>query len=209
MELVDQIDNNPSQINSFQENKPLHIGMIDLNRKRKLQAEQLGLPLSKHKCSYKSVLSKPLVLFTQDADMHSEKSDKGIVDDDGSESESSKGSNSFIDDVDISMSEYWEDNLEIEKAKPSSSRTKDGLAFVGEDPDPLCECSELQASANLQEPILAFESHFDYIYSQLDSGCSEQFSEKEVDDVFFSSEGNPNIYVLSSGRWDVDQGKCV
>lgn len=43
---------------------------------------------------------------------------------------------------------------------------------------------------------------------QIDHFATEHFTEKEIEETLDSKEGNPNVYVLSSGRWSHNQGNC-
>ena len=145
--------------------------------------------------------------------------------DDESEPESAKGSNSFGGDSDSAMSTYDEAKLQPEYAKPylfnmpstssdythySLGSSKDTLASLSGGHPPTHR-DGLQAS---EEEHREFGNHVDY--NCLEYGESiEQCTDKELEDILYSNGVNPNTYVLSSGRWEVNQGnlgldrKCI
>ncbi|KAM7262926.1 hypothetical protein ACFE04_000609 [Oxalis oulophora] len=200
---VDHIDDdNLSAINSFQLNKALHIGIVELSRKRKLQEDQLGLPSPKHKCSF---LAKPAVIFNKNGvgrEDSSEISESEISVENESEAESAK-SNSFAGDSDCVMSGYSESKYD--QGTSSSENTfvyENEIAFMTEED----HYNELQALNVLGDPLLEFESRYEYICSQHSNENKEQSSDTMLDDdVLYSNEKKQNTYVLSSGRWNVNQ----
>ncbi|XP_052173305.1 uncharacterized protein LOC127788747 [Diospyros lotus] len=124
---MDEHNTCPSHKNSISVNKVLQSSIAYLNKKRKFQSEQLGLPLSKHQCwdpsfgaEYDPPYNKNLIV--QDFSVHAMK-DKIIAgaSDDGSEQLSAKDSNSFGGDTDSSTSESCEVKTQSEypKAYPS------------------------------------------------------------------------------------------
>jgi hypothetical protein len=65
----------------------------------------------------------------------------------------------------------------------------------------------LQAFQNLEEQLLEFYNEVDYTCSGYGNDSIEQYcTDKELEDIPFSNGVNPNMYVLSSGRWSVNQG---
>ncbi|GAV76568.1 hypothetical protein CFOL_v3_20041 [Cephalotus follicularis] len=125
-----------SENNSFHVRKAPNTNIVDFNKKRKLQAEQLGLPTPKHKFSNRSLLSELTSIFEGNPvteGIHSviQKGElEGGFIDDVSEPESAKDSNSFVDDSDSAMSVYGENKLEIEDTKPSSCDRPSSSSFT-------------------------------------------------------------------------------
>lgn len=64
----------------------------------------------------------------------------------------------------------------------------------------------LNAAENLDEALLEYESHIDYIYSGYGNYITEQYQDKEIEEIPHTSDANANAYILSSGRWTVNQG---
>jgi hypothetical protein len=149
--------------------------------------------------------------------------------DEGSDPESAKDSNSFVEDSDFAMSVDGEAKFEMEVSKiwppdrPSTSSFscnslkdaqyssdsaaaarhagKEELTFVKGEIDQCGHDDGLQASQNLEEPILEFESPLDYSCSEFGTDSIETCTGKELDDILYSNGVNPNVYALSSGRW--------
>ncbi|XP_074353420.1 uncharacterized protein LOC141692465 isoform X2 [Apium graveolens] len=100
----------PSKITSVDVDNVLHTSIIFVNKKRKLQVEQLDLPLPKHNCCKKGITSE---LGSSSAEISKESVCavliSGIIHgeekDSESELESGNGSNSFAEDDDSIMSE--------------------------------------------------------------------------------------------------------
>lgn len=143
------------------------------------------------------------------------------------EDELGKDSNSFSVDFDSATSVYGEAEIEPEFAKsylynrPSTSincgteTVKDAkypldsltvvkdhsgsgeLAFLQHD-------GGIQVLQNHEDHLLEFGNDADYINSEY--GDMEQCTDKGLEDILYSNGLNPNKYVLSSGRWTVNQG---
>ncbi|XVE76387.1 hypothetical protein DITRI_Ditri12bG0168500 [Diplodiscus trichospermus] len=222
---------NPSQIKSLL-NKSLKI--VDLNKKRKLEAEQLGLPVSKHQCWKQSLSSEPYTfgdIPAVEGFSPSTFKGKGGTVYDTSETGSAKDSNSFAEDSDSVMSVHAESTFGTDNAKyllhdrssssssdwksssqgshyssdgttvPSRGVEKEVLSFPGGEPEP----ANTEPAENLEESLLEYGSHIDYIYSGYGNYIIEQYQDKEIEEILDSDLANPNVYVLSSGRWSVNQ----
>ncbi|XVF08114.1 hypothetical protein REPUB_Repub06bG0198000 [Reevesia pubescens] len=224
-------ETNPSQIKSLL-NRSLNI--VDLNKKRKLEAEQLGLPVSKHQCWKQSLSSKPPA-FSSIPEVEgftpcSFKGKGGAVYD-VSETGSGKDSNSFAEDSDSAMSVHAEakfgtghaNYLLYDRASsscsdwglssqgshyssdgtPVASRgvEKEVLSSPGGEPEP----ADVELAENLEESLVEYGSHIDYFYSGYGNYIIEQYQDKEIEEILNSEGANPNVYVLSSGRWSVNQ----
>ncbi|GMN59548.1 hypothetical protein TIFTF001_028639 [Ficus carica] len=197
----------PSEINSLQV-----ISTLKTIKKRKLQAEQLGLPIPKHKCwDPTATLDRPVSIFygSKSADQRLTKGKTKVrVMDDGSDLESMKDSNSYTEDSDSPTSINGE-------AKPHSSLVSCGADCSEHTSSQLdgsnmekANCGEevgLQVLLNLEEQLLEFENHEDYIASEYGDDSLEQCTNKELEDILYANSLNPNVYVLSSGRWTVNQ----
>lgn len=62
---------------------------------------------------------------------------------------------------------------------------------------------------NLEEHLLEFQDLIDYPCSDYELDGMEQCKDKDLEDMPYSNEMNPNVFVLSSGRWSVDRGNSV
>ncbi|KAE8713226.1 Far-red elongated hypocotyl 1, putative isoform 2 [Hibiscus syriacus] len=220
-----EIDNkkpNPSQIKSYLENSLI---VVDINKKRKLEAEQLGLPLPKHQCWKQSLSLKPpsLCSVTEIEGFGScTFKGKGANDYDVSKTELAKDSNSFAEDSDTAMSMHADAKCLLDNSASSSSPDwgsrsqcshSDGTTVasssVGKDvlssPGDELETADARLAENLQETLDEYGDNIDYIYSGYGKYTIEQYQDKEIEEILNSDGANPNVYVLSSGRWSVNQ----
>ncbi|EXC14787.1 hypothetical protein L484_009441 [Morus notabilis] len=141
---------------------------------------------------------------------------KVLAMDGGSELESMKDSNSYTEDSNSSTSIYGEAKMEAEYATTPhyslvscgadiSENTRsqgDGLNMAK------ANCSEeveSQAFLNLEEQLLEFGNHENYIASEYGADNLEQWTDKELEDILYANGLNPNEYVISSGRRTVNQ----
>ncbi|KAF3449171.1 hypothetical protein FNV43_RR09899 [Rhamnella rubrinervis] len=208
------------------------VDVIKTIKKRKLQAEQLGLPTAKHKCWECFPCNESVSMSVENADVHSihtslmkVKTREQIVED-RPEVESWKDSNSFFVDFDSATSVYGEAKIEPEFSKsylynrPSTSinfgtesvknakYSLDSLTVV-KDHSGIEEVAFFQHDGGVQvlqnheDYHLEFGNDADYINPEY--GDIEQCTDKELEDILYSNELNPNKYVLSSGRWSVNQ----
>ncbi|KAJ4704651.1 Protein FAR-RED ELONGATED HYPOCOTYL 1 [Melia azedarach] len=233
-----EVDNvNPSEMNSFHINEIRRIAVIDLNKKRKLQAEQLGLPVAKLKCSDGSFPPKSLATLDENPEAEDLLTNiiKGGAMDDGFENDSAKDSNSVAEDSDSSMSVHGESKFQVENGKswpfdrPSSSSFEWGsssfndpsssdsaaatesesgteqFTLIGEEHHNAHHVRKLHMAENLGEHLTERGSHAEYHSRVYGHDSSEQFTENEIEEILNSNEENPNIYVLSSGRWSANQ----
>ncbi|XP_056172596.1 uncharacterized protein LOC115672272 isoform X1 [Syzygium oleosum] len=154
---------------------------------------------------------------------------------DGSRPESEKDSNIFVENSDSTMSLYGIGNCETESAsisnRHSASSTsyrcansenssysshcmmmldkedgKDNLVLGLQDVIPLSRDSQLRVQEILEEHLLEFGNHADHICSEEGKDCIDQCPDDETEDIIYSNGGPPsNKFVLSSGRWIVNQ----
>ncbi|XVF76655.1 hypothetical protein PTKIN_Ptkin13bG0284000 [Pterospermum kingtungense] len=225
MEVDTETD--PSQTNKSLISKSLNI--VDLNKKRKLEAQQLGLPVSKHHCLIQRFSSKPSafrIIAELEGFSPSTFKGKGGALYNVSETGSAKDSNSFAEDSDSAMSVYPEGKTGKDDAKHllydsasfsssdlgSSSQvfhdSSDGttVASRGVEKEVLSSHDgEPELAENLEESLVEFGDHIDYIYSGYGNYIIDQYQDKEIEEILNSKGANPNVYVLSSGRWSVNQ----
>lgn len=201
-------------------------------KKRKLQAEQLGLPIPKHKCWEQNFPSDVVSMFDENPDeVHNMQTHvikgkiEGVALNDGSEPGSGKDSNSFAGDIcDSAMSVYSEAERKRAYEKtclydwPSSSSVNsfkdtynsvDGMAVVEANysAEELKFVSEVhQPLQHPEEQLQDFGDEANYICSEYGDHFIEECMDKDVEDIIYANSLNPNTYVLSSGRWSVDQG---
>ncbi|KAK6943634.1 hypothetical protein RJ641_024736 [Dillenia turbinata] len=227
----------PSEINSFHVQKASNINLVDLNKKRKLQAEYFGLPSSKHLCITQVLAPIENSISEENHEheginMHIEEKTAGVSSEDGLEPESAKDSNSVSEDSDFVMSVNAESKLnpDPEYVKgctydwPSTS-----FHFVGNKLRNTLQSFENKTlCVTGKEPAIEggdFDSQFrddelDHIpkdleeqLNYLESICSEygreQCADEEIQDMLFTNDTNQNNYVLSSGRWKVNEENQV
>ncbi|KAJ8533825.1 hypothetical protein K7X08_007149 [Anisodus acutangulus] len=219
------------------EDEDMHINSVDMstlptstslayfNKKRKFQAEQLGMPLPKHMCSFQSYAecsSSPtgaeakeslpcMIIVENDA--------RGQ--DDDSELESENGSNSLSGDADSVTSKIDPGCL---KSCSSDQASTSSFNFDGNNwsknalyslesrsvtkltPDraTLHHGSGCQPSMDYEENLLEFGNHGDCTCAECMTEGIELSTEKELENLLYSGV-NPNNYVLSSGRWTANQ----
>ncbi|KAK8542021.1 hypothetical protein V6N13_137403 [Hibiscus sabdariffa] len=220
-----EIDNkkpNPSQIKSFFDKSLID---VDINKKRKLEAEQLGLPSPKHQCWKQSLSLKPPTLgcITEvEGFSPCTFNGKGGTVYDVSETESVKDSNSFAEDSDTAISIHADAKYLLYNSASypspdwgsssrgshsdgttvaSSSVEKDVLSSPGDEH----ETADSKLAENLQETLAEYGDDIDYIYSGYGNYTIEQYQDKEIEEILNSNGAKPNDYVLSSGRWSVTQ----
>ncbi|XP_050212206.1 protein FAR-RED-ELONGATED HYPOCOTYL 1-LIKE isoform X2 [Mercurialis annua] len=200
---------------SYRYDKEMNGNMLDLNKKRKLQAEQLILPLSKHNCWEHRIIFRPVLVLEEN------RVEDGMIThfiqenarEDGSDPESAKDSNSFVgDSSDSAMSVQGEAKFETKVSiGPSTSSSagtegsgRDEMAFVAGKQDPYLQYNELQ-HPNVGEHTGEFGMTSDYMCSEHGNEGIELYTDKDLEDIFFSNPADPNTFVLSSGRWPVNQ----
>ncbi|KAI3750420.1 hypothetical protein L2E82_21055 [Cichorium intybus] len=177
------------------------LSVINRN-KRKSQNEDFNLPVSKHTCLDKSIAPSTI----QSESNHSTFNQ--------TEEASGKDSNSFIEDADsvMSVSNDSENELQYLKISPYDHHSTSSVNWTGRflatsvtsversetkacDDESMNPAYDLYVSAN-------FEEH------QMDFGENEtkQPEDEESLESFFCSSGViPDNFVLSSGRWNVNQ----
>ncbi|KAL6987643.1 hypothetical protein U1Q18_013390 [Sarracenia purpurea var. burkii] len=200
----------------------LQSGIVYLNKKRKFQAELLGLPLPKHKCwerSFSSEYDSPPneIVRVEDFDVHLIKG-KTVdgANDDESYLNSAKDSNSCGGDTDFATSVSGEAKIQSEypKTHPSdrlssssvnwgSISSKNGAYSLDKDRSP--NDFELYTCLDFDEHLIEFGSHMDYLCSEHGNDSMELNTDKELEDMLNLNETPPKNYVLSSGRWSVNQ----
>lgn len=89
----------------------------------------------------------------------------------------------------------------IEKVSSSEEVT-----FVDNKYNPSYQYADLHALKNIEENFLELASHADHVYSECSKESFEESVDKEIEDILYSKGENPNMYVLSSRRWNVNQG---
>lgn len=206
-----------------------------MNKKRKLQAEHLGLPIAKLKCSDGSFRSKSLSTLDEIPEVENLQTNviKEGATTDGFEQESAN-SNRYAEDSDSSITVHGESRFQAANGKslpydrPSSSSlnwasscfeshsySSNSAATTGggsskEQFTFVGKQNQPSHQFNgLNEHLTEFGSHADYLYSGLDDLTDEYFTEKEIEETLDSGEGNSNVYVLSSGSRSYNQGNFV
>lgn len=210
-------------------------GIFYLTKKRKFHAETLGLPLPKHKCSDSSFSSDIVSPLNEnprvdDVDTHIIKGKIIVVaKDDEPEIVSGKDSNSYDGDSDSAMSSA-EAKIQLEYPKmllpdmPSTSSvnwasssfknslysldsrivSKSGAdrvqsPYSGDNSIPFNDFG-LNSCQNFDEHVLEFGCEIEYSCLEDENDNSETCTDKEP---------RSSNYVLSSGRWSINQGNIA
>ncbi|KAA8516410.1 hypothetical protein F0562_016703 [Nyssa sinensis] len=226
---MEENNNNAPAINSVDVDKVLHSSMVYWNKKRKFPAEHLGLPLPKHKCwDRKFSLEYD---FPSNENLKAEDFHGCIIT--GKTNGGAKDTNGFTSDTDSNMSESCEAKNESEYTYtspcdcPSSSSgdwgsscfknalhsfncklvTKSGADTA--EPPYICRehnSPRHESGPHYDEHLQEFGNHVDYSCLEHGNDSIEQCADKELEDMLYYSNGvNSNNYVLSSGRWVVNQ----
>ncbi|TKY63306.1 hypothetical protein E2542_SST13177 [Spatholobus suberectus] len=227
---------NPSQGYRFCVDGVHETNIIEWNKKRKLQSDQLDFLRPKHRCWVGNSSSEHALIFDKNPALESMQIYvlKGRADADSSESESVKDINSFSEDSITVNSVNEEGKLVADSAKtyqygrPSASlvgwdgyNVKDNHysldesvvdkgcsgeaeTSVDKECNPSYHYADLQALKNLEQQILEIESRSDHVYREYAKDSTEESIDMEIEDLFSNGE-NRNMYVLSSGRWNVNQ----
>jgi len=82
----------------------------------------------------------------------------------------------------------------------------DEEAFVDSECIPPYDDANAQALINHEEHLQGLGSFSGHECSEDAKDSNEYPVEKEFEDFLYSSGANSNVYVLSSGRWNVNQG---
>ncbi|KAE8692450.1 Far-red elongated hypocotyl 1, putative isoform 2 [Hibiscus syriacus] len=201
---------NTSQINSLLNGS---LKIVDLNKKRKLEDEQLGLPVSKHQCWKQILPPKPPAFF-------------GIVEVDGalstcttevkgsnvynaSETGSDKGSNSFPRNSYSMMSSHTEAKFGMFTRFPLFSSLSRSVEKAMFSPGEETEAADVEPDEKIEESLVEYGSHMDFICSEYGNYSLQKYINKEIEELLEPNEAHPNDYVLSPGRWNVNQGNPV
>ncbi|XP_072070445.1 protein FAR-RED ELONGATED HYPOCOTYL 1 isoform X3 [Arachis hypogaea] len=201
---MEETEESPSQMNRLQVDGMYGISFAEFNKKRKLQSDQLDLVRPKHKCwvgsfcsEHASMSDENQVLESVHNQMVKIRTDAAFLDE-RSEPESAKDSNSFMEDSDTAISVNKEAKLDVdtylygyicrELIFPSSYRG-----------------SYLQVFNDNKEHLLELENYAGHAYSEDGKDGAELAIEEEFEDFLLSNGVDPNMYVLSSGRRNVNR----
>ncbi|KAL2468293.1 protein FAR-RED-ELONGATED HYPOCOTYL 1-LIKE-like [Forsythia ovata] len=230
--MMEEDVNSPVEINRMKQTT-----FVDLNKKRKLQAEQLSMPLPKHICPNRSLecnSSSDSVLRAKEVYPCLTTGEiNGLTREYETDTESAKDSNSFTRYSDSIMSISGEAKIDLGSPKtcssdqPSTSSArwdsfKNSLyslesRSVTKSSSSKAESSNFSAEHDCPHhifglhPSLTYEEHLLEFGSHVECSCSEyrvdgigHYTDKEFEDMIYSN-GAPSSYVLSSGRWTVNQ----
>uniref|UniRef100_M1BNI2 S-acyltransferase n=1 Tax=Solanum tuberosum TaxID=4113 RepID=M1BNI2_SOLTU len=221
--------------------KLLPTSLVYFNKKRKFQAEQLGMPLPKHMCSYQSSAecnsshtgtaakeSSACMIIVENAARGQE---------DDSELESENGSNSFCEDADSVTSHEAKLDPGCLKACSSDHPSTSSINLGGNWSKNALYSLESRSVTKLMpdkleqsptgrgwgtphhgsgcHPSMDYEEHFLGLGNHEGCTCAEcrtegveLTTEKELENLL-NANVNPSNYVLSSGRWTVNQGNLA
>ncbi|WCJ28321.1 far-red elongated hypocotyl 1 [Euphorbia peplus] len=208
----------PSEITSFACNE----GIFDLNKKRKLQAGQFSLPLSKHTCWDHCVSTEPLGVLEENQIVEDDSSSRLTNDKADGEGQtlsygsepagSAKDSNSFMEDYEsdnlkplsstaTSTLEDWScTNVKVNRCSSDVTTagvcTVNGLVHEVEGYDPASYFDEIQEHQNIEDCVV--EADGEYMFRH-EIGNIEPFK------TLYSNKAKPDIPFLSSGSCSVNQ----
>ena len=212
------------------------VDIIEWNKKRKFQSSQLDLLRPKHKCWVGNSSSEHASTFDENPASESMQIYvlEGRKDAESSEAESVIDSNCLSEDsiTAISVNEEgklvadsattnqhgrpstflgWDDYNEkdnhhtLDDSAADKGSTDEADTFDDKECDPSYHSADLQALKNLEERILEVESCRDNLLQEYAKEGTEESTDMEFEDPFSKRESH-HKYVLSSGRWDVNQG---
>ncbi|KAL9303301.1 hypothetical protein ACSQ67_020564 [Phaseolus vulgaris] len=221
---------NPSQGYRFCVDGVHKVNIIEWNKKRKFQSNQLDLLRPKHKCWVGNSSSEHASSFDENPALESMQIYvlKGRRDAESSEANSVKDSNSLSEDSITAMSVNeegklvadsamtyqdgrpatllgWDDDYNaknnhhtLDDSAVDKGCTGEADTFDDKECNPSYHYADLLALKNLEEKIIEIES------SREAKDSTEESTDMEFEDLFSKRE-NSHKYVLSSGRWDVNQ----
>ncbi|KAK7390526.1 hypothetical protein VNO78_25834 [Psophocarpus tetragonolobus] len=226
---------NPSQGYRFCVDGAHEANIIEWNKKRKLQSDQLDLLRPKHKCWVGNSSSEHALTFDENPALESMQiyvlQGRTNADSSESESESVKDSNSFCNDsvtamyekedklVDNSAKTQWplgslvgshgynveDHHHSLEESAVDKGCSGEANTFDDKESNQSSHYADLQALKNLEDKILEIESHRKDVFQEYAKANNEDESiDMEFEDLYSKGE-NRNKYVLSSGRWNVNQ----
>lgn len=211
---------------------------VDLSKKRKLQTEQLYMPLPKHTCLIRILECNSDPWANEVYPCLNMGEIDGLARGYEMDTESAKDSNSFTRDSDSIMSISGEAKIDLRSPKacsldqPSTSSVswdsfKNSLYSLESRSLTKSSSSKAESSNYSMEhecphhnfglnPSLNFEENLLELGSHVECSCSEygingigHYTDKEFEDMLYSNGVAPRSYVLSSGRWTVNQGNWV
>ncbi|OWM81801.1 hypothetical protein CDL15_Pgr007839 [Punica granatum] len=193
-----------------------HGSILDLNKKRKLQSELLGLPTPKHTCLGRGSAPSCSTFqgYPELGQLQPIVTAKATYEEIGSGLESADGSNSFMEgSVSSTMSvsakllstpststAIWSSENQTYSSDSNEANEME-IRAAEEDINSQSRGGPINLRQMLEEQLLEFTTHADYNGIDL----MEQSGDNRTEDVLYSSGMNPNSYVLSSGRWIVEQ----
>ncbi|XP_061367186.1 protein FAR-RED ELONGATED HYPOCOTYL 1-like isoform X2 [Gastrolobium bilobum] len=203
---------NPSQLNRFLADGMHKTEIVEWNKKRKSQSDQMDLLRPKHKCWVGNSSTEHALMFDENPVLESMhiyvvkgRTDATLLGD-SSERESAKDSNSFAEDSNTAMSVNEEGKLEADSAKTNGRSFTSFVDWDGYNvKDNHCSFDVSAVEKKLEEHFLGLGSRTDHMDSEYAKDSFEESMDKDFEDILYSKGENPNMYVLSSGRWDVNQ----
>lgn len=224
---MEDITDIPAGMDSLYVAEALQARFSYLDRKRKFHGEQLGIPSPKHVCSDQAYALRydfSSIPNPEDRELYGLILKPEWTRMSGSEEleeESAKDSNSVGTDSMITVSglaEYQCHSEGYSFDQPSTSsipihhsemtsatKSSDKIETdsIKEEHEPNDPDSGLHSSMNDEDYLLEFGSHMDFNCSE-DTTSFEDCTDKELERMLYSNGVSPS-YVLSSGRWTVNQ----
>lgn len=183
----------------------LYISIACWNKKRKLQAEPIGVPFPKHMCWGGQRLE--LYSFHGDTEycLISPRDDAKTYLSYPKTLEPIELSNScatwdVVTSAETSL--YSLESRSVTKPRPTKSETLPELDLLHHDRG-LMQCD------HYEDHLLEFGTDADCSFSECRNNVIDQCVDKDLDDLLCSDGVLPANYVLSSGRWPVNQGRMI
>ncbi|KAL5709550.1 hypothetical protein ACHQM5_020226 [Ranunculus cassubicifolius] len=203
---------------NFVANNVIYANIIDLSKKRKLQDTEVSLPIRKLIFRDRSPGSEeedvPQTLTLQ------VNNDSLYHDDDALQPDSEMGSNSFAEESDSAMSRYIEvkSELQLQKGCNLGQRAKAiwefSDAYACDKPSTSSgscgsndEKNTLHSFPFIDDQNLQYGYDTDYVYSEGKIGETDEPLDGDLEDamIYSTNGGSSDMFVLSSGRWKINQ----
>ncbi|PIN03316.1 hypothetical protein CDL12_24156 [Handroanthus impetiginosus] len=174
-------------------------GIGYLNKKRKLRNELLEMPLPKHICWGQNT--------DYDSSSNSSTEPKKLESENESDQGSAKDSNSFHSNKDSIMHIDNESNTYsgYREICPSDQPSTSSVSWGSSSSGTLPSTNSESISDHSDRPDYKFGSDYNGSFLEYRNDGIEQLTDKELENLLYSNGVASSQYVLSSGRWPVDQ----
>ncbi|KAK9158818.1 hypothetical protein Scep_005392 [Stephania cephalantha] len=201
---MDQTNEDPSEICSYNVNQVIHEGIGDLNKKRKILDELLGSPPAKAKWRFRD----EGYCFE-----HSEMDSNSMVGETNSASSPSTESTTYQTELpksslsSFNQSSSFASQSFTSSGRESNSSLKDSVS--SSDSTSMEEEEEEEKEEEEESPMLKGQgllgNYADHSYSEHEI---EEFLDMKSEELvlYSTNAATSDLYVLSSGRWNINKG---